>query len=130
LRNIIFCHINPSIFLNNLSTIKENGIPNGTSWSATLTGTTFNGQYINVTLISNTNTITFNEPNGSYSYIIHLPSGYQGSNAKGSINVSGNSETLTFSAQKTMNYLSLEIIAAVIIAIIIGIIFLRMVRKK
>ena len=58
-------------------TITENGIPNGTSWSATLTGTTFNGQYINVTLSSTTNTITFYEPNGTYSYTIHLPSGYQ-----------------------------------------------------
>jgi len=82
-------------------------------------------QYINVTLISNTNTITFYRPKGSYSYTIHLPSGHQGSNAKGSINVSGNSETLTFTAHQTMNYLSLEIIAAVIIAIIISIIFLR-----
>jgi hypothetical protein len=112
-------------------TIIENGIPNGSSWSATLTGTTFNGQSINVTLSSTTNTITFNEPNGTYTYTIHLPSGYQGSNTKGSINLSGNSATLTIKAQGTMNYLWIEIIAAiVIIAIIIGIIFLRRVRKK
>jgi hypothetical protein len=106
--------------------IKENGIQNGTSWSATLTGTTFNGQYINVTLSSDTNTITFNEPNGSYSYIIHLPSGYQGSNVKGSVNMSGNSAIATFGAQQTTNYLWIGIIAVVIIiAIVIGVILLR-----
>jgi YVTN family beta-propeller protein len=112
-------------------TITENGIPNGTSWSATLTGTTFNGQYINITLSSTTNTITFNEPNGTYSYIIHLPSGYQSSNAKGSVNVSGNSAIATFKAQQTMNYLWIGIIAVVIIiAIVIGLILLRRGKNK
>jgi hypothetical protein len=81
-------------------TITENGIPNGTSWSATLTGTTFNGQYINITLSSTTNTITFNEPNGSYSYTIHLPSGYQSNSVKGQVNVSGNSAIATIKAQQ------------------------------
>jgi YVTN family beta-propeller protein len=112
-------------------TITENGIPNGTSWSATLTGTTFNGQYINITLSSTTNTITFNEPNGTYSYIIHLPSGYQSNNAKGSVNVSGNSAIVTFKAQQTMNYLWIGIIAVVIIiAIVIGVILLRRGKNK
>jgi hypothetical protein len=112
-------------------TITENGIPNGTSWSATLTGTTFNGQYINVTLSSTTNTITFNEPNGSYSYIIHLPSGYQSNNAKGSVNVSGNSAIATFKAQQTTNYLWIGIIAVVIIiAVAIGVILLRRGKNK
>jgi len=106
-------------------TITENGIPNGTSWSATLTGTTFNGKYINVTLSSITNTITFNEPNGTYSYIIHLPSGYQSNNAKGQVNVSGNSAIATIKAQQaikpqqTTNYLSIGIIAVVIIIVIL-----------
>ncbi|MFP3257725.1 MAG: hypothetical protein RXO36_07990, partial [Candidatus Nanopusillus acidilobi] len=112
-------------------TITENGIQNGTSWSATLTGTTFNGQYINITLSSTTNTITFNEPNGTYSYIIHLPSGYQSNNAKGSVNVSGNSVIVTFKAQQTMNYLWIGIIAVVIIiAIVIGVILLRRGKNK
>ena len=112
-------------------TITENGIPNGTSWSATLTGTTFNGQSINVTLSSRNNTITFYEPNGTYAYTIHLPSGYQGSNTKGSINLSGNSATLTIKAQGTMNYLWILIIAAVIIiALTIGIILLRKGKNK
>jgi hypothetical protein len=112
-------------------TIIENGIPNGTSWSATLTGTTFNGQSINVTLSSTNNTITFYEPNGTYIYTIHLPSGYQESNTKGSINVSGNSATLTIKAQGTINYLWIVIIAVVIIiALTIGIILLRKGKNK
>jgi uncharacterized lipoprotein NlpE involved in copper resistance len=112
-------------------TITENGIPNGTSWSATLTGTTFNGQSINVTLSSTNNTITFYEPNGTYAYTIHLPSGYQGSNTKGSINLSGNSATLTIKAQGTMNYLWIVTIAVVIIiALTIGIILLRKGKNK
>jgi hypothetical protein len=112
-------------------TITENGIPNGTSWSATLTGTTFNGQYIDVTLSSTTNTITFNEPNGSYSYIIHLPSGYQSTSTKGPISVSGNSTLATFTAQQPTNYFLIGIIALiVIIAIVAGIFLLRRGKNK
>jgi len=112
-------------------TITENGVPNGTSWSATLTGTTFNGQSINVTLSSRNNTITFYEPNGTYAYTIHLPLGYHGSNTKGSINLSGNSATLTIKVWGTMNYLWILIIAAVIIiAVAIGIILLRRGKNK
>jgi len=118
-------------------TIIENGIPNGTSWSATLTGTTFNGKYINITLSSTTNTITFNEPNGSYSYIIHLPSGYQSNNVKGQVNVSGNSAIATIKAQQaikpqqTTNYLSIGIIGVIIIIVIsLGVTFLMRSKNK
>ncbi len=112
-------------------TISETGIPTGTSWSAMLTGTTFNGKYINVTLSSTTNTLTFNEPNGSYSYIIHLPSGYRSNNAKGPVNVSGNSETVTFTAQRTMNYLLIGIIAVIVIILVaLGVIFLIRSKNK
>ncbi|MGC8620241.1 MAG: hypothetical protein ACP5LA_07080, partial [Thermoplasmata archaeon] len=112
-------------------TITENGIPNGTAWSATLTGTTFNGQYINVTLSSTSNKITFNEPNGTYTYIIHLPSGYQSTSTKGSISVSGNSAIASFTAQQTTNYLLIGIIAViVVIAIVAGIVFMRRGKSK
>ncbi|MGC9074104.1 MAG: hypothetical protein ACP5H0_08120, partial [Caldisericum sp.] len=112
-------------------TITENGIPNGTAWSATLTGTTFNGEYINITLSSTSNKITFNEPNGTYTYIIHLPSGYQGTNTKGSINVSGNSALASFTAQQTTNYLLIGIIAVIVlIAIVAGVIFIRKGKSK
>jgi len=112
-------------------TISETGIPTGTSWSATLTGTTFKGQSVNVTSSSTTNAITFNEQNGSYSYTIHLPSGYQSNNAKGSVNVSGNSETATFTAQQTMNYLLIGIIAVIVIILVaLGVIFLMRSKNK
>jgi hypothetical protein len=112
-------------------TLMENGIPTGTAWSATLTGTTFNGQSVNVTSSSTTDTITFNEPNGSYSYIIHLPSGYQSNNAKGPVNVSGNSETATFTAQQTMNYLLVGIIAVIVIILVaLGVTFLMRSKNK
>ena len=128
--NQVVIHITWTIITYQI-TIIENGIPNGTSWSATLTGTTFNGKYINVTLSSTTNTITFNEPNGSYSYIIHLPSGYQSSNVKGQVNVSGNSAILAIKAQQTMNCLLIGIIAVIIvIAIVIGAISLRRGKNK
>ena len=71
-------------------TITENGIPNGTLWSTTLTGTTFNGEYMNITLSSTTNTIIFNEPNGTYTYFIHMPFGYAG-RIKSNITVTGQS---------------------------------------
>ncbi|MGC8663993.1 MAG: hypothetical protein ACP5TX_06330, partial [Thermoplasmata archaeon] len=112
-------------------TITENGIPNGTTWSATLTGTTFNGQYINLTLSSTTNKITFNEPNGTYTYIIHLPSGYQSTNTKGPISVSGNSALASFTAQQTTNYLLIGIIAVIVVIVITaGIVLMRRGKKK
>jgi len=96
-------------------TITENGIPNGTSWSATLTGKTFNSQYINVTLNSKTNTMTLIEPNGTYSYFVHMPFGYAG-RTKGSITVSGQSVYINVLAtsiitETTYDYIDLVTIA-------------------
>jgi YVTN family beta-propeller protein len=100
-------------------TITENGIPNGTSWSVTITGTTFMGQTINTTLSSTTNTITFNEPNGSYSYTIHLPSGYSSNNTKRSLSISGTSMQASVTAKqvstRSSDYLLYAIVAVVII---------------
>ncbi len=97
-------------------------MPSGTSWSVTLNGTTFNGQSINVTLSSTTNTITFNEPNGSYAYTVHLPSGYTSSNAKGSTTVSGTSATAAITAQPPTNYLLYIIIVIVVIIVVLGVV--------
>ncbi len=72
-------------------TIKENGIPNGTKWLVTLTGTAFKGIYINITPFSTTNTITFNELNGTYFYTLYLLSGFKGYTSKFSTNFSGTS---------------------------------------
>jgi hypothetical protein len=111
-------------------TITENGIPNGTSWSATLTGTTFNGQYINVTLSSTINTITFNEPNGSYSYTIHLPPGYNGNNLKSTVDLVGSSITSSVKAYQTTNNLIFPVIAVIVIIAIVGAIFAMRNRRS
>jgi YVTN family beta-propeller protein len=102
--------------------ITQSGIPSGTSWSVTLNGTTFNGQSINVTLNSTTNTITFNEPNGTYTYTVHLPSGYTSSNTKGSKTVSGASATAVITVQPSTNYLLYIIIVIVVIIVVIGVV--------
>jgi len=60
-------------------TFTENGLPSGTVWSVTLNGTTET---------STTNTITFSEPNGIYSYSIRNVSGYLSSPSSGTITVS------------------------------------------
>ncbi|MEM4114820.1 MAG: hypothetical protein QXP59_02280, partial [Saccharolobus sp.] len=112
-------------------TITQSGIPNGTTWSVTLSGTAFNGQFVNSTLTSSTGTITFNEPNGSYTYTVHLPSGYTSSNAKGSVSVSGAPVSATISAQPPTNYLLYVIILiVVIIAIVSVVIAMRRGKKK
>jgi len=66
-----------------------------------------------------------------------LPSGYQSNSVKGQVNVSGNSATATIKAQQiikpqqTTNYLSIGIIAVVIvIAIVVGAISLRRGKNK
>jgi len=109
--------------------VTETGIPNGIAWSATVTGTTFNGQHINVTLTSTTDEITFNEPNGSYSYKIQLPSGYTG-NTKGNITVTGQSVTSQVKAEQPYNYTDIEVIATVIIIIAIIGVVLAMRRNR
>jgi photosystem II stability/assembly factor-like uncharacterized protein len=118
-------YVNISIIFNqnvyNVTFI-ESGLSPNTTWSVTLNG---------ITLSSTTNTITFNEPNGTYSYTIHLPSGYHSNNAKGQVNVSGNSETATFTAQQSVNYLLIGIIAVIVIILVaLGVIFLMRSKNK
>ncbi len=103
----------------------ETGLPNGTPWSVTLNGTT---------LYSTNSTITFNEPNGTYSYILHLPSGYTTTNQKGSITVSGQSLALSMNAKhssrptsQSSNY-SIIIIAVLLAAAIVAL--LAVLRKR
>jgi len=105
-------------------TITEDEIPNGTSWSATLTGTTFNGKYINVTLSSTINTITFNEPNGSYSYFIHMPFGYAG-RTKGNITVSGKSVYINVLATSVIVTIAVWVIIIGVIGAAIAVIVRR-----
>ncbi|MGC8861089.1 MAG: hypothetical protein ACP5QH_07830, partial [Thermoplasmata archaeon] len=62
-------------------TFTESGLPAGTTWSVTLGGTTKS---------SNTNTITFSEPNGTYSYIIAtVNKSYAPTQSSGTFTVNG-----------------------------------------
>jgi len=84
---------------------------------------TFNGQPVNVMSSSTTNTITFNEPNGSYYYTVHLPSGFSG-NTKGNITISGQSITLELKAEQSFSSIDMAIIAVLLIIIaVVGAIF-------
>ena len=117
--------------------VTQSGIPNGTQWSVTLTGSTFYGASVNVSYSSTTSEVVFYEPNGSYSYSIHLPTGYSPAEGKlnGSTTLSGQTTSLGVKAQQMSsnhngtNPLEYAVIALVIIVVIMaGLMFLR--RKR
>ncbi|MGC8701331.1 MAG: DUF7619 domain-containing protein, partial [Thermoplasmata archaeon] len=67
-------------------TFTESSLPEGTSWSVTLNG---------VTKISTTNTITFNKPNGTYSYTVATSNReYAPIQYSGSFSVNGSNMTI------------------------------------
>ena len=109
-------------------TFSESGLPSGTSWSVTLNGKTET---------STTNTISFVEPNGTYSFSIASINGYSVSQSSGSITVNGTniSQNITFKPVTTTtspssnDYLIYIIIAIVVIAAAIGVV-VAMGRKK
>ena len=72
-------------------TFTESGLPSGVSWSVTVGGSTIS---------STEGTITFSEPNGTYSYTLGSVSGYTGSPSSGSVAVAGQAQTIamTFTA--------------------------------
>ena len=71
--------------------IIESGLKNGSEWSVTLSGYTFNGQYINVTMKSENNTMVFSEPNGTYKFFVRSVGGFLAIPSNGNIYVSGSS---------------------------------------
>lgn len=110
-------------------TIIAFGIPNGTSWSLTLTGTAFNGELVNTTHSSNNCTITIYEPNGNYTYDIHLPSSYFISNSSEALNVSGypvSSIVIVKQADISTraNYIIFAIVTFIIIISIVGVVII------
>jgi hypothetical protein len=112
--------------------VDQSGIPNGTKWSVTLTGTAFNGQSINITLNSTSNGVRFVVPNGTYSYSIHLPSGYSAksnSQLTGSSTVSGSLSRLSIQAQQNTDW-SLYVVIVVVVLVVVGLVFVMMRRKK
>ena len=100
------------------ATFTESGLPSGTTWYVNLS----NGQSFK----STTSTISFNEPNGTYSYTIGNASGYTVSPSSGSLNVSGSNATkaITFTVASTPSKLSSTelcgIIGAVAAVAVIG----------
>jgi YVTN family beta-propeller protein len=67
-------------------TITENGLPNGTSWGTFVGGSAFG---------STANAITFEEPNGTYSFKVDSEAGYVADLTRGSITVLGVPVSLT-----------------------------------
>ncbi len=61
-------------------TLTETGLPSGTTWSVTLGGST---------QFSSTNSVVFQEPNGSYSFGVGTVTGYTSTPASGSVAVAG-----------------------------------------
>ena len=72
-------------------TFQESGLPSGTSWSVTMSGST---------ITSSTSSIAFGEPDGSYSFSVGSVAGYAASPPSGTITVSGVavSTSITFTA--------------------------------
>ncbi len=67
-------------------TFTESGLPSGTSWYVTLNG---------VTETSTSDSITFSEYDGSYSYSVGLVNGYTDSPSSGSVSVNGGSRSIS-----------------------------------
>jgi beta-lactam-binding protein with PASTA domain len=111
-------------------TFTESGLPSGTIWYVNLS----NGQSFK----STTSTISFSEPNGTYTYTISDVSGYSVSSFSGSIRVNGASisKTISFTPIKKSSPASgissaelYGIIGAVIAVAVIGSL-LAITRKK
>ena len=100
-------------------TFTESGLPSGTSWSVTLGGSTVS---------ATTSTITFSEPNGTYSYTVGSVSGYTASPSSGPTAVSGSSPspltvsfTSTSSSSSGLSPWIYVIIGVVIAAVVVGV---------
>ena len=115
-------------------TFTETGLPAGTSWSVTLGGSTKSSQ---------TTSVAFQEPNGTYNYTVGAPSGYSGSPSIGSLGVNGAAAgqsiafTSTGSGGSTNGLLGLPgneglyiIVGVVALAVVAGLAFGLMRRRR
>ncbi|MGC8663632.1 MAG: hypothetical protein ACP5SF_03925 [Thermoplasmata archaeon] len=112
-------------------TFTESGLPLGASWSVTLNGKTES---------STTNTITFSEPYGSYTYTINLPNGYKTTNSTGTVltkqsnlNISITVSSTSPTPASTPSFSSLNmnlLIVIIVIVIIIAVLGVVLVMKK
>ena len=71
-------------------TLTETGLSSGTNWSVTLAG---------LTKYSTSTTITFNEPNGTYTYTVSNTSNYYTSSYSGTLRVSGAAQSESIAYQ-------------------------------
>lgn len=105
-------------------TFTEHGLPKGTIWYVNLT----NGQYHS----SNTSIISFNEPNGTYSYNVKA-TGSKANASSGQITVSGANinKTVSFNGSKnTIPSIYIYIIVGAIIVVAVGSVLFFFIRKK
>jgi YVTN family beta-propeller protein len=93
-KTVSITFLRPSTIANYAVTFTETGLPAGTSWSATLNGSTKS---------STTATITFQEPNGSYTFSVGSVSGYTVGPSPGTIKVNGAavSQPITFTSSSS-----------------------------
>lgn len=124
------------LFSGYLTTFVETGLPAGTSWSVTI-GTLSNN--------STATTITFQIPNGSYSYSIGSVGGYEASPASGPLTVDGApvQENIGFSSSgqtppssslipgltATESYVVLGIVTAAVVGIVAAVLVHRKRRR-
>ncbi len=111
-------------------TVIETGLAAGATWSVTVTTITQSGQENVQTINSTTDSITFYVTNGSYSYVVTLPQGYQGTPVRGSITVVGDAVTTSLKVTPLPNYLLISIIIAAIAVIVAVLVFYIMVSRK
>ena len=111
-------------------TVTETGLATGATWSVTLTTLTQGGQENVQTINSTTDSITFYVTNGSYSYVVTLPQGYQGTPVKASITVVGDAVTTNLKVTPLPNYLLISIIIAAIAVIVVVLFFYIMAGRK
>ncbi len=85
-------------------TFVPTGVPSGTTWGVTLQGQTL----YNTNLNGQNPDVTFNEPDGTYSYSIYVPSPLTAQPPSGTVVVSGSSVTVGISiSQPSVTYYSL-----------------------
>lgn len=97
-------------------TFFESGLPQGARWSIWI-----DGSYYNTT----TSMISVTLPNGTYSYFVKLPTGYNTKSISGTVNYSNDLVFINVSS-----YLPYEIVIAVLVAFIFTLSFIYIKRRR
>ena len=105
----------------------ESGLPSGTNWSVDLQGVLHSSEGA---------AITFLEPNGSYAFVIGVPSGWVGEPTGGGTNVSGTPVSVTVSFSTAPGFLGLAgnlgyyLVAAALAAAVAAAVVALAVRRR